>query len=126
MPALNTTIAVKFDFIVKQNQTFNPLLTFLDDDDAPIDLSGADIKLSVRSKNTDCMHDCNTHNSNFNQVYKQDFVPTIDNNKLQFYDVINLAKGMYVYDMIVVWPSGEQQYYLTGTFKVEKSYADID
>lgn len=129
MPTLNATIAVKYDFVVKQNQTFNPLLTFLDDGDLPIDFTGATVKLSIREKGCGCSNECNPYNSNFNQVYKQDFIPTITgagNNQLQFDDIIYLAKGMYVYDMLVVWPSGEQQYYLRGQFKVEKSYADIN
>lgn len=127
MPTLNTTIAVKFDFVVKQNQTFNPLLTFLDDDDAPIDFTGATIKLSVREKHCGCHSGCNPYDNSFNQVYKQDFVPNVvgaSNNQLQFDDIIDLARGLYVYDMLIVWPSGEQQYYLKGTFKVEKSYSD--
>lgn len=129
MPTLNTTMAVKFDFVVKQNQTFNPLLTFLHDDDSPIDFSGATVKLSVRQKGCGCGGGCNPYDNSFNQVYKQDFTPEIigiNDNQLQFDDVIELARGLYTYDMIVVWPSGEQQYYLKGTFKVEKSYADAN
>lgn len=129
MPILNTTIAVKFDFVVKQNQTFNPLLTFLDDNDAPIDFTGAEIKLSVREKGCGCRSGCDAGTGDYNQVHKQDFVPTItgaSNNQLQFEDIIFLAKGNYMYDMIVLWPSSEQQYYLKGSFKVEKSYADIN
>lgn len=130
MLTLNTTRAVRLDFVVKQNQTFNPSLTFTNDDDTPIDLSTALIKLSVRQKGA-CSRcePCGISDSNFNQVYKQDFVPTVTggfNNVLQFDSLIDLAKGMYVYDMLVVWPSGEQQYYLKGNFKVEKSYSDAN
>lgn len=128
MPELNTTIAVTYDFIVKQNQTFNPVLTFLHDDDTPVDFTGAAIKMSVREKTgCGCGHGCSPYDSNFNQVYKQDFTPGIagaDSNQLQFDDIIYLAPGKYVYDLLVVWPSGEQQYYLKGKFKVEKSYTD--
>jgi hypothetical protein len=130
MATLNTTIAVKYDFVVKQNQTFNPLLTFTeDDDDTPIDLTGATVKMSVREKICGCNHGCSPYDSSFNQVYKQDFTPTItgvDNNQLQFDDLIELARGQYVYDLLIVWPNGEQQYYLKGNFKVEKSYTDVD
>lgn len=129
MPTLNTTIAAKFDFVVKQNQTFNPLLTFLDDNDAPIDFTGAEIKLSVREKGCGCRSGCDPGDASYNQAYKQDFTPLLtgaSNNQLQFEDIIRLAKGNYVYDMLVVWPDGEQQYYLKGSFKVEKSYADIN
>lgn len=129
MPTLDTTIAVKFDFTVKQNQTFNPLLTFVDDNSAPIDLTDAIIKMSVRQKGCGCDDACNPYSNSFNQVYKQDFVPFVTgvaNNQLQFNDIIYLAKGMYAYDMLVVWPSGEQQYYLKGNFKVEKSYTDAN
>lgn len=126
---LDTTIAVKFDFTVKQNQTFNPVLTFIDDADQPIDLMGTTIKMSVREKGGTCRTGCDSYDTNFNQVYKQDFIPTVtgaSNNQLAFYDLIQLAKGHYVYDLLIVWPSGEQQYYLKGNFKVERSYADID
>jgi hypothetical protein len=130
MPELNTTLAVNFDFVVKQNQTFNPLLTFLHDDDSPVDFTGTTIKLSVREKDgCGCNRGCSPHDTNFNQVYKQDFVPNITgsgDNELQFDDVIELAPGKYVYDMLVVWPDGEQQYYLKGKFKVEKSYTDAN
>jgi len=127
MPTLDTTIAVKFDFTTKQNQTFDPLLTFTDDDGAPIDLTGAIAKMSVRSKNCGCHTGCDVWDNNFNQVYKQDFAPVVtgvDNNQLQFNDVIELSRGNYVYDLLIVWPSGEKQYYLKGNFKVEKSYTD--
>lgn len=128
MPTLDTSIAVKFDFIVKQNQTFNPLLTFTDDVNEPIDFTGAQVKMSVREKyrHGGCAP-CGINDSNFNQAYKQDFAPTVtgvDNNQLQFSGLINLAHGHYVYDLLVVWPNGEQQYYLRGNFKVQKSYTD--
>lgn len=128
MPTLNTTIAVKFDFVVKQNQTFNPLLTFLDDSDVPIDFTGTEIKLSVREKRCGCNSGCGAGDSNYNQVHKQDFTPTVtgaSNNQLQFDSEVELAPGTYVYDMAVLWPNGEYQYYLKGSFKVEKSYAYI-
>lgn len=126
---LDATIAVKFDFTVKQNQTFNPVLTFIDDADQPINLAGAAIKMSVRQKHGMCHDECSPYNSNFNQVYKQDFTPSvtgISNNQIVFDDIIQLAKGQYAYDLLIVWPSGEQQYYLKGSFKVERSYADIN
>lgn len=129
MPTLNTTIAVKYDFTVKQNQTFNPLITFVDDDSNPIDLTGASIKMSVRTNSCGCNDECSPYNNNFNQVYKQDFLPGITgafSNQLQFDDIIKLAAGRYVYDLLIVWPTGEQQYYLKGGFKVEKSYTDAN
>lgn len=129
MASIDTTIAVKFDITVKQNQTFNPLITFIDDNNDPIDLTGTTIKLSVRLKNGLCQNECSVNNSSFNQVYKQDFYPQITgafNNQIQFNDIILLAHGIYVYDMLVVWPNGEQQYYLRGPFKVQKSYADAN
>jgi hypothetical protein len=124
---LDTTIAVKFDFTAKQNQTFNPLLTFVNDDDTPINLSGTIIKMSVRLKHGLCNTGCDPFDSNFNQVYKQDFEPEVtgaDNNKIQFNDIIYLAHGLYTYDLLIIWPSGERQYYLKGNFKVERSYTN--
>lgn len=125
---LDASIAKRFDFIVKQNQTFNPLLTFTDNDGAPISLAGASAKLSVRSTgcNTTCGCDGETP---FNLVYKQDFYGTVtgaSNNQLQFDDIILLSPDTYKYDLLIEFSSGERQYFLTGNFKVKKSYTQND
>lgn len=125
---LDASIAKKLDFIVKQNQTFNPLLTFTDNAGAPISLAGATAKLSVRSQG--CYNTCGCNGETpFNLVYKQDFyadVSGISNNQLQFDNIIELSPGLYKYDLLITFSSGENQYFLTGSFRVKKSYTQND
>lgn len=125
---LDASLAVRLDFKVKQNQTFNPLLTFVDAANAPISLLGATAKLSVRQKDG-CGVGCDSNfDSPFNLLYHQDFIPTVtglSNNKLQFNESVNLSPGSYGYDLLIEFPSGEKQYYLTGLFTVKKSYTSI-
>lgn len=124
---LNATIAKNFSFEVKQNQTFDPLLTFTDDAGMPISLAGSYAKLSVREDDCGCTTSCDTQT--FNLLYKQDFYGTVTgvgNNKLQFDDIIKLSPGRYKYDLLVTFPSGDNRYFLTGTFKVRKSYTQND
>lgn len=126
---IDASVAKRFDFIVKQNQTFNPLLTFTDSTGAPVSLAGATAKLSVRMQagcNSSCGCDGETP---FDLVYKQDFYATVigvSNNQLQFDDLIKLSPDLYKYDLLIEFNTGEQKYFLTGTFKVKKSYTQND
>lgn len=124
---LDATIAKRYDITVKQNQTFNPLLTFTDSAGAPIDLTGSTAKLSVRQTGA-----CNTCDRNFDSpfdlLYHQDFLPTItgaDSNQLQFNEVVKLSPGLYKYDLLIEYTSGEKAYFLTGNFRVKRSYTSI-
>jgi len=122
---LDATIAKRLDITVKENQTFDALLTFTDDADAPINLLGVSMKLSVREDgcNTSCA--CIGDN-NFNQVFKQDFVPTTyADGQVQFNDIIKLAPGSYKYDLLAEFPDDARRYLLTGTFKVKRSFTQI-
>lgn len=125
---LDATIAKRLDITVKQNQTFNAVLTFVDAASAPIDLTGATVKLSVRQADG-CGGGCMEHAyDGFNIVYKQDFEPTITGagmNVLQFNEVVLLSEGLYKYDLLVQHASGQQFYYLTGSFRVKRSYTLI-
>jgi len=125
---LDASIAKKFDFIVKQNQTFNATITILDDTGLPINLNGASVKMSVRNEHS-CNSGCDDYSfDSFGINYKQDFTPTIGGgsmNVLQFFDTIILKNGLYKYDLLVEYPNGQKQYLLVGTFKVKKSYTTI-
>lgn len=126
---LDATIAKRFDFIVKQNQTFNATLTLLDDAGGPINLNNADVKMSVRKGGGCGTGGCyDQAHDDFDVAYKQDFVPTIgggSSNVLQFFDTILLIDGLYKYDLLVEYSNGQKQYLLTGNFKVKKSYTSI-
>lgn len=126
---LDATIAKRLDITVKQNQTFNATITLLDNDNVAINLTGQEVKMSVRQEGGGC-GTCfdQAFDSNFNQVFKQDFVPVIGGvggNVLQFFDTVVLAEGSYKYDLLVKYGSGLQQYLLTGTFKVKRSITSI-
>lgn len=125
---LDASIAKRFDFIVKQNQTFNPLLTFTDNAGAPISLAGASAKMSVKAGS--CHHSCGCDgDTGFDLVYKQDFYATIvgvSNNQLQFDSIVELSAGTYKYDLLIEFSNGDQQYFLTGNFKVKRSYTEND
>jgi len=125
---LDATIAKRLDITVKQNQTFNATITFLDSLSQPINLTGADVKMSIR-QNADCgCSSCADNTGTFDFTFKQDLVPTIGgvgNNVLQFDDIIKLTVDNYKYDLLVKYGDGTQQYILTGNFKVKKSYTTI-
>lgn len=124
---LDATIAKRYDIIVKQNSTFNIQLILQDDSGIPLDLTGYEFKLSVRQDGCESSCGCSAGDGNFNQVYKQDFIPFyLGSGHLAFEDIVQLAPGTYKYDMIAVLPSNYgQQYILTGTFKVKRSFAKI-
>jgi len=123
---LDASVAKKFDIVVKQNQTFNPVLTFVDGDNAAIDLTGSTIKLSVR-QDVNCACGCNG-DTPFDLVYKQDFYGTVSgsgHNIVSFNDIVKLSEGTYRYDLLVLFSDDTQKYFLTGSFRVKKSYTNI-
>lgn len=125
---LDASVAKRLDITVKQNQTFNATITVLDDAGVAINLTGADVKMSVRQQTCGGGGCYDFAFDSFDLVYKQDFVPTITGgsmNVLEFFDVVKLTDGIYKYDLLVEYPSTLKQYILTGTFKVKKSYTSI-
>lgn len=129
MSQLDASIAKRFDITVKQNQTFDAILTFLDSDGEPVALSGI-AKMSVRKE--DCCGGCDCdneiRNTPFDLIYKQDFSPSItglNSNQLAFEDLIILSPGNYKYDLLIEFQNGYREYFLFGTFKVKKSYTAI-
>lgn len=127
MSTLDASVAKRLDINVKQNQTFNASISITDNAGAPINLTGSTVKMSVRQDGCDASCAC-IGDSDFNQVFKQDFQPTISgigNNVLTFNQIVLLAEGHYKYDLLVQYPSDEQQYLLTGSFRVKRSYTSI-
>ena len=124
MSTLDASIAKRMDITVKQNQTFNISITVLDNASQPIDLTGVQVKMSVRQDG--CAGSCAyVGDSDFNQIFKQDFVPTINVNVLQFFETVLLAEGTYKYDILLEYGSGLKQYILKGSFKVKRSFTSI-
>ena len=124
---LDATIAKRYDITVKQNQTFNPIMTLLDDSGGPINLDGSSVKMSIRQSECGCNVGCDAFDQ-FSIVHSQDMTPQIGGasmNVLQFFDTIVLSPGSYKYDLLVEYPSGLKQYILTGIFRVKKSYTSI-
>ena len=122
---VDATIAKRLDFIVKQNQTFDPTITVLDDQGNPLNMNDATVKMSVREEGCGCNIGCDQE---FNSIFKQDFTPTItgnDFNILEFFDTVRLSVGTYKYDLLAEFQSGLKRYLLTGIFKVKRSYTTI-
>ena len=44
--------AGKLNIVIEQGTTFNPVLTYKDENDSPIDLTGYDARMHIRSKRT--------------------------------------------------------------------------
>lgn len=122
---LDATIAKRLDIIVKQNQTFDAIINLHDLNDAPIDLTGMNFKLSIRDNG--CNSDCGCNGDTpFSLIYKQDMIPVISGNgQISFNDIIILSPGTYKYDLLAEYPDGKQKYFLAGSFKVKKSYTEI-
>lgn len=125
---LDATVAKRFDITVKQAQSFDAVLTFLDSDGGAISLAGATAKMSVRQQGS-CNTQCGcTGDTPFEAVFEQDFSPDvtgINSNQLAFDDVIRLSPGNYKYDLLIEFLSGYKLYFLYGTFKVRKSYSKL-
>lgn len=127
---LDATVAKRLDITVKQGQSFDAVLTFLDADAQPISLAGGTAKMSVR-KQAGCDDDCSggcAGETSFDLLYKQDFEPAItgaNSNQLAFDDVIRLSPGNYKYDILVEFLGGYKLYFLYGTFKVRRSYTKL-
>lgn len=126
---LDATVAKRLDITVKQGQTFDAVLTFLDSAGAAISLAGATAKMSVR-KQAGCEDDCIwcAGETSFDLIYKQDFEPIVtgaNNNQLTFNDTIKLSPGNYKYDLLVEFAGGDKLYFLYGTFKSRRSYTKL-
>lgn len=125
---IDASVAKRLDITVKQNQTFDPILTFTDENNDPINLSGSTIKLSVRS-NDSCNSSCGCiGDTPFDAIYKQDFYGSISglgNNIVSFNDIIRLSEGVYKYDLLILFNDETQKYFLTGSFRVKRSYTNI-
>lgn len=121
---IDASVAKRFDIIVKQNQTLTMVFNFQNDEGNPLDLTDSIFKMSVRDDG--CNNSCGCGDGNFNQVYKQDFTPTLSgNSSIQFAEVIILSPGNYKYDLLAEMPDQGRVYLLQGTFKVKKSYSQI-
>lgn len=126
MPTLNVTQTTRYNFKVMQNQTFDALLTFVDENTGdPINLAGSTIRMSVRLQ-SGCLP-CTVNEQSTNIVYKQDFIPTItgvNSNQLQFNEIVQVVHAIYKYDILIIYPDGEQKYLLNGDFIVNRTYTE--
>lgn len=122
---IDATVAKRYDITVKNNQTFDMVISFFDEIGNPINVIGASFKMSVRQDG--CNNDCACiGDSPFEYLFKQDFIAeVVGSNQIQINSIINLGPGTYKYDLLAEFVSGARKYLLTGNFKVKRSYTQI-
>lgn len=111
----DVNITKHFDITVKENQAFNPLFIFTDNDGNSLDLSGAAPKLLVTEIESGVCVSCDD--------LTFESVPTITgahNNQLLFNDTISLPADIYKYNIYLEYPNNEIRTLLTGNFRVRK------
>ncbi len=85
--------------------------------DVPVDLTGSDVEIQVRKKpnSTDAELTLTEQNGGIT-------VGGVDDNQITINYPVDIAAGTYVYDMVVVFPNGNEKTYIWGNFIV---YEDI-
>ncbi len=85
--------------------------------DVPVDLTGSEIEIQVRKKpnSTDAELTLTEQNGGIT-------VGGVDDNQITINYPVDIAAGTYVYDMVVVFPNGNEKTYIWGNFIV---YEDI-
>lgn len=122
---IDATVAKRFDITVKQNQTFDMVISFFDEDGNPLNVTGGQFKMSVRQD--DCNTECGcVGDSPFEFNFKQDFIAqVVGSGQISFGDIVKLDNGTYKYDLLAEFSNGTRKYLLSGNFKVKKSYTQI-
>jgi hypothetical protein len=85
--------------------------------DVPVSLVGSEVEIQVRKKpnSTDAEMTLTEQNGGIT-------VGGVNNNQITINYPVDIAAGTYVYDMVVVFPNGNEKTYIWGNFIV---YEDI-
>jgi hypothetical protein len=104
-----------YNIQIWRNDTWSQVFQ-LTANEVPIDLTGSEVEIQVRKKpNSDTADLTLTENDGIT-------VGGIDNNQIYVNKQVDIAAGTYVYDMVVLFPNGNEKTYIWGNFIV---YEDI-
>lgn len=106
----------QYNISIWRNDTWSQVM-LITANEVPVSLVGADVEIQVRKKpNSD------TAEMTLTEQNGGITVGGVDNNQITINYPVDIAAGTYVYDMVVVFPNGNEKTYIWGNFIV---YEDI-
>jgi hypothetical protein len=106
----------QYNISIWRNDTWSQVMV-ITANDVPVSLVGSEVEIQVRKKpnSTDAEMTLTEQNGGIT-------VGGVNNNQITINYPVDIAAGTYVYDMVVVFPNGNEKTYIWGNFIV---YEDI-
>lgn len=106
----------QYNISIWRNDTWSQVMV-ITANDVPVSLVGAEVEIQVRKKpnSTDAEMTLTETNGGIT-------VGGVNNNQITINYPVDIAAGTYVYDMVVLFPNGNEKTYIWGNFIV---YEDI-
>lgn len=106
----------QYNISIWRNDTWSQVMV-ITANEVPVSLVGSDVEIQVRKKpnSTDAEMTLTETNGGIT-------VGGVNNNQITINYPVDIAAGTYVYDMVVVFPNGNEKTYIWGNFIV---YEDI-
>lgn len=106
----------QYNISIWRNDTWSQVMV-ITANDVPVSLIGAEVEIQVRKKpnSTDAEMTLTEQNGGIT-------VGGVNNNQITINYPVDIAAGTYVYDMVVLFPNGNEKTYIWGNFIV---YEDI-
>lgn len=106
----------QYNISIWRNDTWSQVMV-ITANDVPVSLVGAEVEIQVRKKpnSTDAEMTLTEQNGGIT-------VGGVNNNQITINYPVDIAAGTYVYDMVVLFPNGNEKTYIWGNFIV---YEDI-
>jgi hypothetical protein len=106
----------QYNISIWRNDTWSQVMV-ITANEVPVSLVGAEVEIQVRKKpNSD------TAEMTLTEQNGGITVGGVNNNQITINYPVDIAAGTYVYDMVVVFPNGNEKTYIWGNFIV---YEDI-
>jgi hypothetical protein len=106
----------QYNISIWRNDTWSQVMV-ITANDVPVSLVGSEVEIQVRKKpNSD------TAEMTLTEQNGGVTVGGVNNNQITINYPVDIAAGPYVYDMVVVFPNGNEKTYIWGNFIV---YEDI-
>jgi hypothetical protein len=106
----------QYNISIWRNDTWSQVMV-ITANEVPVSLVGSDVEIQVRKKpNSD------TAEMTLTETNGGITVGGVNNNQITINYPVDIAAGTYVYDMVVVFPNGNEKTYIWGNFIV---YEDI-
>lgn len=106
----------QYNISIWRNDTWSQVMT-ITANTVPVDLTGSDVEIQVRKTPT-----TSTAVMTLTEANGGITVGGVDDNQITINYPVDIAAGTYVYDMVVLFPNGNEKTYIWGNFIV---YEDI-